>query len=126
MMNEELYLIAHKLRGAPTFDIAIQMEMDDEVWWILPSTGHRAYPYWHCELYNCTAIVRPNSTRRICIEALDDMPADLPDFYQVTTPQIAKAENRMSAEAGRSLLESLGLAKDRPHPSVSGKIERRI
>lgn len=122
-MSEELFLIAHKLRGAPTFDIAIQMVMDDEVWWILPSTGHRAYPYWHCELYNCTAIVRPNSTRRICVEALDDMPSDLPDFYPRNEPIL---DTKTQAAVGQSLLQSLGLSKPTTHPSVQGKIERRI
>lgn len=120
-MSDELYLIAHKLRGAPTFDIAIQMIMDDEVWWILPSTGHRAYPSAWQPLQTLLVEGSPTTYDKWCM-----LPADLPDFYQVTTPQITKAENRMSAAAGRSLLESLGLVKDKPHPAVSGKIERRI
>jgi hypothetical protein len=37
----------------------------------------------------------------------------------------AQEENEIRT-SGRSLLESLGLAKDKPHPSVQGKLERRI
>jgi hypothetical protein len=57
-----LFLIAHKVRGEPAFDIAAQMECpecgggdpDEEqgcaecdhhgYWWIIPTSGHRAYP----------------------------------------------------------------------------------
>jgi hypothetical protein len=40
----ELFLIAHKVRGEPAFDVAVQMEMPDGVWWIVATSGHRAYP----------------------------------------------------------------------------------
>ena len=41
------YLILHKVRGEPAFDIAIKMEVEElgEEWWIIPTSGHRAYPY---------------------------------------------------------------------------------
>jgi hypothetical protein len=46
--TSEPYLILHKVRGAPAFDIAIQMfvecESDPGPWWIIPTSGHRAYP----------------------------------------------------------------------------------
>ena len=58
----KLYLIAHKVRGEPAFDIAIKMGD----WWIIPTSGHRAYPYWHCGFV-------PLET--------GPMPADLPDHY---------------------------------------------
>ena len=62
----ELYLIAHKVRGEPAFDIAINMGG----WWIIPTSGHRAYPYWHQPIY---------------LEdwQLPPVPADLPDHYPV-------------------------------------------
>src|SRR5258706_2182037 len=63
----ELYLIAHKVRGELAFDIAERMvcsechgtkefttgaafhdcnECDSQgFWWIIPTSGHRAYPY---------------------------------------------------------------------------------
>lgn len=63
----ELFLIAHKVRGEPAFDIAHQIpcpicaeeglpnchECDGlGYWWIIPTSGHRAYPYSHCALYS--------------------------------------------------------------------------
>lgn len=88
----DLYLIAHKVRGEPAFDVATQMECPeckgrsaqscidgpmfcsecDETgyWWIIPTSGHRAYPYDHQPLLEC-------------IELTDwaEMPSDLPDHY---------------------------------------------
>ena len=45
----EPYLILHKVRGLPAFDIAILCEdmgteEDPGPWWIIPTSGHRAYP----------------------------------------------------------------------------------
>ena|SRR5579872_4663162 len=50
--RDEPYLIAHLVRGEPAFDIAIKMDVptDDEPWWIIPTSGHRAYPWWSMEL----------------------------------------------------------------------------
>lgn len=91
----ELYLIAHKVRGEPAFDVATRIECgichgvgghdvtpDYEgpscsecdgtgYWWIIPTSGHRAYPYWHCAL---------NKHIEIDWQA-DAMPPDLPDHY---------------------------------------------
>ena len=41
----ELYLILHKVRGEPAFDIAecIGEDGDGEIW-IIPTSGHRCYP----------------------------------------------------------------------------------
>ena len=63
----ELYLIAHKVRGEPALDIAIKMEMVDGCWWIIPTSGHRAFPYWHKLLGDW--------------QPAEPMPADLPDHY---------------------------------------------
>jgi hypothetical protein len=42
------WLIAHKVRGEIALDIASQIQVDgyDEPWWIIPTSGHRAYPFW--------------------------------------------------------------------------------
>lgn len=87
----ELYLIAHKVRGEPAFDIATRMEcpechgtgrggFDEEAWcdecdslgywWIVPTSGHRAYPYWDGELNKIANFAAP------C-----EMPDSLPDHY---------------------------------------------
>lgn len=59
----ELYLIAHVVRSEPAFDIALQIpcpechslgcpECDEEgFWWVVPTSGHRAYPYWNLSFY---------------------------------------------------------------------------
>lgn len=48
----ELFLIAHKVRGKLAFDIAEQLEVEgfDEPWWIVSTSGHRAYPFWFYSL----------------------------------------------------------------------------
>lgn len=63
----DLFLIAHKVRGEPAFDIAQHLTCpkcegtDDHCsqcdgaghWWIIPTSGHRAFPYWHEQLDHC-------------------------------------------------------------------------
>lgn len=63
------HLIAHLVRSRPAFDIAHRVcpgsppcqplcglfdgescVAQDEDWWIIPTSGHRAYPYWFTEL----------------------------------------------------------------------------
>ena len=39
-----MYLILHTVRGKPAFDIAEPMKIGDEDGWIIPTSGHRAYP----------------------------------------------------------------------------------
>ena len=53
-MNE-LYLILHKVRNEPAFDIATRCddmgtESDPGPWWIIPTSGHRAYPFAEWQL----------------------------------------------------------------------------
>jgi len=98
----ELYLIAHKVRGEPAFDIAERVECAecegerrvmssyDRVncvecdslgyWWIIPTSGHRAYLYYSAEL--------PENF--VC--SVPDMPPDLPDHYR------AKAEPKRTID----------------------------
>ncbi len=81
----QLFLIAHKVRGEPAFDVAAQMEcpMCQEAgaasvlchecdslgyWWIIPTSGHRAYPYWH-------------GAKPLYGKILEQMPEGLPDHY---------------------------------------------
>jgi len=87
-MNE-LYLILHKVRGEPAFDVAQKMEMDDDAWWIIPTSGHRAYPYWYEELSEVIAGNRLDIARN----GPPAMPSDAPDHYSVTrdkTPLLDK------------------------------------
>ena len=67
-MTSPLYLIAHSVRGEAALDVAVKMECPhcapqwservhgcfdcDSLgwWWIIPTSGHRAFPYWHTEI----------------------------------------------------------------------------
>lgn len=40
------YLILHKVRGEPAFDVAEPFDLSSgETYWIVSTSGHRAYPY---------------------------------------------------------------------------------
>lgn len=91
----EPYLIAHIVRGEPAFDIATQMpcpecdhgtcyaetaegaweewacsECDGEgFWWIIPTSGHRAYPYNVAKLSEDSILI------------LESAPSPWPDHY---------------------------------------------
>lgn len=123
------YLIAHKVRGEPAFDVAVRMDCPlcredggtiswgchecDSLgyWFIIPTSGHRAYPYWDAPLSDCTA-TKGMSTKRIFIED-HPMPPDLPDHYP---------HSSHTPTSGPSLAERLGIT-NRP-PVV--KITRRL
>lgn len=103
-MSTDLFLIAHKVRGEPAFDVATQMlcsicdglcdvtnnapchECDSlGYWWIIPTSGHRAYPYgW----YDMAEIELNGYPQITLMQYLTDphytqpMPADLPDHYR--------------------------------------------
>jgi hypothetical protein len=103
------YLILHKVRGAPAFDVAercddMGTESDPGPWWIIPTSGHRAYPYW---------------TQPLSVE-VPPMPDDWPDHYQTSeSPRRAKAEP-MSRQEAEDLLSQMGF---KMKPST---FERRI
>lgn len=85
----EPYLIAHLVRGSPTFDIAEQIEIGDELGWIIPTSGHRAYPYWFCLLaqFGCCEVSDETIVRVFSdpyeIE-LAPAPPDWPDHYSLS------------------------------------------
>lgn len=95
----EPYLIAHLVRGEPAFDIAIQMPMGEEIWWIIPTSGHRARPVWTQKL---SYLLDKAGWVIEKIEA--EIPADWPDHYPASSvrssPKITSAED---------LLKELGL-----------------
>lgn len=84
-MIDELFLIAHKVRGEPAFDVAIQMQMPDGVWWIIPTSGHRAYPAMSWPLKKLCHYVPEHDWQPSVIDELG--PADmsaLRDHYAVS------------------------------------------
>lgn len=100
-MND-LFLIAHKVCGEPAFDIAERMECplciaqgcaecDDEgYWWIIPTSGHRAYPYWHEELRLLIDWPMQNIRGNPLI---DEIPLNCPDHYPLRhTPSAPRVD----------------------------------
>jgi hypothetical protein len=88
-----LYLIIHKVRGEPAFDIAEKVMIGNEEGWIIPTSGHRAYPI------NATPLAEP-------ITPVNEADWDsLPDHYS------AKRDDSPTIEHFRALL---GLNKPKP------------
>lgn len=71
-LDEPIHLIAHKVRGQAALDVAVPMQMHDGVWWIIPTSGHRAYPYWSFPMENLFAY-----------KNIGDPPQDLRDHYTI-------------------------------------------
>ncbi len=103
----DLYLILHKVRGEPAFDVAYPFRFGDEDGWLIPTSGHRAHPAetwrlddldWHLRLpinYNLTEIV-----------------GEVPDHYAASEPRVVNGKaTREPAFNPRGLLAELGLAK---------------
>lgn len=87
MALENLYLILHKVRGEPTFDIASPMDVPghDEIWWIIPTSGHRAYPYQTWSMANIWV-------GRQFVPTPIEVPPEWPDHYPVNKNPIPFSE----------------------------------
>lgn len=111
----DLYLIAHKVRGEPAFDIAQRMECPEcrggsivhsvsnytngtdtvincsecdslGYWWIIPTSGHRAYPYWDLPIHsNGDWGWYINCDHDTIMFTVGPAPLDLPDHYPART-----------------------------------------
>lgn len=92
----DLYLVAHKVRGEPAFDIALKLEMgeDGEPWWIIPTSGHRAYPYWHTLLTKWDFWEYSGAEK-----ALAAVPEDWPDHY-TPRPEVIGSAGGLLAKLG--------------------------
>ncbi len=120
----EPFLIAHKVRGEPAFDIAEQMpcpvcieikndpRLSDVVcnecegegfWWIIPTSGHRARPYWSTKLED--VLVECAGDYESVIYGIEEPPPGWPDHYPVNT----STRSPPPAQSGADLLEELGL-----------------
>jgi hypothetical protein len=130
----DLYLIAHKVRGEPAFDIARRAcasppcqpncgrwkaghcaDHDEEVW-IIPTSGHRAYPYFYVELSKLKMYFHSQDgqwTDRFDL-FLGKMPTDLEDHYTI------RADPSTPRPAPSGLLALLGLGK--PKPTIARRL----
>jgi hypothetical protein len=70
------------VRGQPAFDIATRLQIGDEEGWIIPTSGHRAYPYEHWLLSDIANITVPVT-----------LPPNWPDHYATTAaPRLRLAD----------------------------------
>ena len=87
----ELYLILHKVRGEPAFDIATQIEegtaSDPGPWWIIPTSGHRAYPYRHWSMSDLYSGSEMDLSKLQYVFNNVDPPEGWPDHYSVNAPR---------------------------------------
>lgn len=99
-MSEPLYLILHKVRGEAAFDIATPLEIGDEEGWIIPTSGHRAYPltWWNM---NEIGVREPGG------DILHVLHNDYPDWEQF--PDHYTTHRPESAPSGGGLKELLGI-----------------
>ena len=106
------YLIAHRVRGERAFDVAIQLQIGDELGWIIPTSGHRAYPYWSIgldDLGYCGDVEVFGDGSYNCPRPITDLvgpvPDDLRDHYQVSEKRV---DAMTDVEAAR-ILKEIGL-----------------
>lgn len=101
----EPYLIAHLVRGEPAFDIAIQMPMGEEIWWIIPTSGHRARPYWSARLIDIDDTYELDFYRTsFQLDGPPSVPENWPDHYPASS---ARSSSKITS--AEDLLKELGL-----------------
>lgn len=102
----DLYLIAHRVRGQPAFDIATRIQIGDEEGWIIPTSGHRAYPYWQIILSDLVVHDQIGNDP-IGLDFIPTMPETTPDHYSIND----RPSERESFVLRPSLGTLLGLRK---------------
>ncbi len=112
----EPFLILHKVRGEPAFDIAekIGEDSDGDIW-IIPTSGHRAYPYRMWTLMDMSYeanILEGGGTLKLSqlAEYALRSPGDWPDHYAANDRPLAEDTYTVKKRAA-GILESLGLVK---------------
>jgi hypothetical protein len=98
-----LYLIFHKVSGEPAFDVAEKTQIGNEEGWIIPTSGHRAYPVWSEELSKLTDG-----------HVMPVIPDGWPDHYQEAERAVAKKGT------GLNLMDFIKM----PEPKIN--LRRRI
>ena len=86
----KLYLILHKVRGEAAFDVAERFDLNGEEAWVIPTSGHRAYPYGFWDLRkllkddNCMLLI----------------PNDWPDHYAANdkAEKLKKVTKRLNVQ----------------------------
>jgi hypothetical protein len=113
----EPFLILHKVRGQPAFDIAEQIEMPDgEKEWIIPTSGHTAHPYLRWPLATFSETIGPLENINEASNCWWGWPS-FPDHYHASRPE-GLARKAPPKPNLRSVLAEIGL-------SVTPKIKIR-
>lgn len=83
----EPYLICHLVRGEPAFDVANKLQIGEGEGWIIPTSGHRAYPYWthpiHVEEETGNIYINQGMIAAVQF-TLPEPPPGHPDHYEAT------------------------------------------
>lgn len=116
----EPFLILHKVRGEAAFDIAIHCEdmgteEDPGPWWIIPTSGHRAYPIWTrtLEMFLFSASEKP---------PIDLIPEDWPDHCHYELDRVTTIDTSpITSKDVQKVLDAL-LPLYRPPPLVRRKL----
>lgn len=105
------FLILHKVRGEAAFDIAHQLQIGEELGWIVSTSGHRAYPvrWWGLEdLVDASDYPHQHPWTYDADPSL----AEVPDHYET------------AADKGRGLIKDLSALLGIKRPVV--EIKRRL
>ena len=113
----EPFLILHKVRGSPAFDIATRCDdmgtpSDPSPWWIIPTSGHRAYPWFTAPLNQLVDMYYIDGD----VEKPMAIPDNWPDHYQAS-----QARSRL-ATAASDILSLMGIGKPKPQEPVKRRV----
>jgi hypothetical protein len=92
------FLILHKVRGQPAFDIAEPMQIGDEHGWIIPTSGHRAYPYWQVEIETDEASCWLAKADYIGVVDFPKLPDNWPDHYSCNDRPVQSSSSDITLE----------------------------
>lgn len=106
----EPFLILHKVRGEPAFDIAERWSFDGEDGWIVSTSGHRAYPYRQWELYDLADVsdINKEGQHNRPLD-MDEIPKDWPDHYPSNDAPYGRGPSSEGSSLAKKLLSKLGL-----------------
>jgi hypothetical protein len=129
MAASDLFLIAHKVRGEPAFDVACRMGCPEccaapeeawglgcsecdalGYWWIIPTSGHRAYPIMYWKLSKLGQYTLSSAFFSVLDEA--GPLTEHPDWAQASDHYAHRAAPKVS------LIEALGIRPATPQPAA--------
>lgn len=112
---DKFWLVLHKCRGEPCFDICTSVQVEDEVLFVT-STGHGCYPVATWRVGDLPDRVRLED----CWAETNWASPELKDMFTITKATVGdKAAAKAEAKAaGSALLGKLGLGKA-PPPSLT-------